>query len=450
MMMKTSLFVVLISLVCLRTATAGPQLDDKVRAIVEQKIRDGELPSLVIAVRDGDANAVYAFGKVGAAAPDGRTVYEIGSITKTFSGLLLAQAVVAGQVRLDDPLGQIVPAYARLALAARPVTLLDLATQTSGLPRLPGNLAPADMADPYVDYHRAALKAFLADYTLTRAPGSQYEYSNLGTGLLGDVLAERECTSYAALVAERITGPLGMTSTGMGGMGATLSSPAMAMGHDAAGKPVRNWNFDALAGAGALHANADDMLRYLQAMMDGGKVVGSPIKLAQTPQRDTGTADTRIALNWHLSKVNQQVMVWHNGMTGGYASFIGFTEDGRRGVVVLTNTARTVDQIGLTTLFPELAAPAAAATATVPPAILASYAGRFELAPGFVLTIEPAAAGLRVQATGQPAFSATASGTDTFQVPDVGASLTFKRNTQGEVDGVTLRQNGRELPGRKL
>ena len=209
MMMKNSLFVVLISLVCLRSATAGPQLDDKVRAIVEQKVRDGELPSLVIAVRDGDANAVYAFGKVGAAAPDGRTVYEIGSITKTFSGLLLAQAVVAGQVRLDDPLGQIVPAYARLALAARPVTLLDLATQTSGLPRLPGNLAPADMADPYVDYDRAALKAFLANYTLTRAPGSQYEYSNLGTGLLGDVLAERECTSYAALVAERITGPRG-------------------------------------------------------------------------------------------------------------------------------------------------------------------------------------------------------------------------------------------------
>lgn len=158
--------------------------------------------------------------------------------------------------------------------------------------------------------------------------------------------------------------------------------------------------------------------------------------------------DTEIGLAWHLTRSSDQTLVWHNGMTGGYASFIGFTDDGRRGVIVLANAARSLDQLGLAALFPDLAA--AATPVAVPPAVLANYAGRYELVPGFVLTIRPTASGLSVQATGQPAFAATASGAEQFQLPDVGASLTFKRNGQGEVDGVTLHQHGRELSGRKL
>jgi CubicO group peptidase (beta-lactamase class C family) len=433
--MKPLFFAVIVSLCGAVHAQARPELDPNVRALIERKVQAGDYPSLVIGVIDGGERRVFGFAKPGVPAPDGGTVFEIGSVTKTFTGLLLAQAVVAGQVKLDDPVDT-------AASPGRPMTLLDLATHTSGLPRQPGNLAPAHGDDPYADYGRPALKAFRSGYRLTRAPGSAYAYSNLGMGLLGDVLAERDHKTYAALVAERITGPLHMASTGMG------DTPVPVGGHDAFGKPVPPWHFDALAGAGSLRSNADDMLRYLHAMMDGRKQPGSAFYVAQTAQRATNLPDTRIGLAWHLSQRQGTTLVWHNGMTGGYASYIGYTDDGRRGVVVLANAARPVDALALAVLFPELAA----ASTGVPlvPAVLAQFAGRFELAPGFVLTVSPTANGLSVQATGQPAFAAVALGADRFELPDVGARLTFGRDGKGEVDGVVLHQNGRDVKGRKL
>lgn len=438
---------VLVCFACCYSAQAQPQLDPRVRTLIEQKVQDGEFPSLVIALTEGDQQSVFGFGQPGTALPDGRTVFEIGSISKTFTALLLAQAVAAGRVKLDDTPARLVPGYAALGLDGRQVTLLDLATQSSGLPRLPANLAPRTMADPYADYGRAALKAFLAGYTLTRAPGKQYEYSNLGMGLLGDLLAEQQGKPYATLVAEQISGPLGMKSTGVG------ASPALVGGHDAFGQAVPHWNFDALAGAGALRSNADDMLRYLQAMMAGRNAAGSPFALVQTAQRPTSMADTQIGLAWNLSqnkgtgKGEGKTLIWHNGRTGGYASFIGYTEDGQRGVVVLANVARTVDPIALSVLFPERAAKSL--PLAPPPAVLAQYAGTFELAPGFVLTISPKGRILAAQATGQPAFAAFADGEDRFQLPDVGASLSFKRNAAGAVESLVLHQHGRDLPGRK-
>ena len=145
---------------------------------------------------------------------DGNTVFEMGSISKVFTGALLADMVARGEVKLDDPIAKYLPQTVKVpSRNGRQITLLDLATQSSGLPRLPSNMRPADFSNPYADYSVQQLYEFLSGYSLTRDPGQRYEYSNLGVGLLGHVLALRAGKSYEEILKERILDPLGMNDT---------------------------------------------------------------------------------------------------------------------------------------------------------------------------------------------------------------------------------------------
>jgi D-alanyl-D-alanine-carboxypeptidase/D-alanyl-D-alanine-endopeptidase len=433
-----------ISIMAAFAAQASPQLDENLRASLRSRIDSGELVSVVIGVLDGADSAVYGFGKAGAPGPDGQTVYEIGSITKTFTGLLLAQAVKSGAARLDQPVAQLLPGYAVPAYKGQPITLLDLATQTSGLPRMPDNMRPVRMDNPYADYTAEGLKTFLAGHQLARQPGSVYEYSNLGVGLLGQALSEQAKKPYGDLIRDRIAIPLGMEST------AVALSPSMrarlAPGHDAEGRAVANWDMDALAGAGAVRSDAHDMIRYLQAMMSAGP--DTAYALAREPQRPFNQQGGRIALAWHTNLVRNTPVIWHNGMTGGYASFAGFTADGQRGVVVLTNSAVSVDNIALAALVP--GAKPEPKQVVLAPEVLAGYAGRYQLAPGFILTVRPSPRGLLIQATGQGVLPAFASARDEFFVRAIDAPLIFKRDASGAVESLVLHQNGRDSPGKKL
>ncbi len=246
-------------------AHAGP-LPDRVEKAAQERIAAGMYQTLVFGVVDGDSGEVVAFGRLDdGKAPDGETVYEIGSITKTFTATLLARAVLASRVTLDTPVAQLLPGWKIPLRSGKAITLGSLATHRSGLPRLPTNMQPNDPSDPYADYDAAKLKAFLDGYELPRDPGASYEYSNLGFGLLGHALAQMDHTSYDALVDEVIFKPLGMTMTGTR---LTESVRArLAPGHDDTGKAAKNWDFDALAGAGAIHSTASDLLRYLKANM---------------------------------------------------------------------------------------------------------------------------------------------------------------------------------------
>src|SRR5262249_28609816 len=157
-----------------------------------------------------------------------------------------------------DPAAKYLPENVKMPeRSGRSITLLDLSTHTSGLPRLPGILKPEDPANPYAGHGVDALYEFLSGYTLVRDPGSAFEYSNLGAGLLGHVLAYRAGTDYERLIRSRITEPLGMLDTGI-----TLSSSMqqrMAAGHDSMLAPVANWDLSTLAGAGGLRSSANDM-----------------------------------------------------------------------------------------------------------------------------------------------------------------------------------------------
>ncbi|TFG74278.1 MAG: class A beta-lactamase-related serine hydrolase, partial [Chrysiogenales bacterium] len=196
-------------------STVDPQ---EIRQVLKDAVDNRHTVGIVVGIINKDGKTIYSYGKTAAdgRAVDGDTVFEIGSVTKTFTATLLADMVQRGLLSLDDPVAKYLPKGVTMpSRGGKQITLLDLATQRSGLPRMPTNFNPADPDNPFADYTAKKLFEFLAGYTLPRDIGASYEYSNLGVGLLGEALARRAGKSYEALLTERIFRPLGMNSSGI-------------------------------------------------------------------------------------------------------------------------------------------------------------------------------------------------------------------------------------------
>ena len=442
-------FIAAWSLICLADllpANAG-LLPERVEKVAQERVAAGMVQTLVFGVVDGDKNEVVTFGRLDdGKAPDGDTVYEIGSITKTFTATLLAREVLAGRLTLETPVARPLDGFTVPSRNGKEITLGSIATQHSGLPRLPTNMAPADPDNPYADYDAAKLKAFLADYQLPRDPGASYEYSNLGFGLLGYALAQSQHGSYAALVGDGIFKPLGMTMTGLAFT--DVMRAHLAPGHDDNGKPAKNWDIDALAGAGAIRSTANDMLRYLKANMG---VDRSPLAeamiIAQAPRRDMNR-NMRIGLAWMTTR---RGIVWHSGGTGGYRSFLGFDAERQRGVVILCNTVYGIDDLGFATLNPNARLRPVFRAVALPDASLDDYVGTYRLTDKMLIKIfrMKDKDGLFARATGQAAIPIFASAPNEFFAKVGGISATFTRDAAGAVTGLVLHQNG-DKPAPKL
>ena len=293
---------------------------------------------VTIGVVQHGVRRIFSYGTV---KPD--SVFEIGSITKTFTGLLLAQSVQQKKARLDEPVRALLPAGTVAAPASgSEITLLDLSAQRSGLPRMPDNFHPADQTNPYADYDKKALYAFIATHGVAMPAKLEFGYSNVGVGLLGQALAERAGTTYEALLRKEITGPLGMRDTAI-----ALTAPMrarFAVGHDAEHKPAHAWDLDALAGAGGIRSTAADMLTYLEAQLHPdhlaravsatpeGKTLAAALAASHVVQGEA-MPGMHIALNWF--RVDESGSFWHNGGTGGYTAFALFNPDGDFALVVL-------------------------------------------------------------------------------------------------------------------
>ena len=280
-------------------------------------------------------------------AAKANSVFEIGSISKTFTGLILAQMAAQNKVKLDEPVRALLPAGTVAAPASGgEITLLDLSAQRSGLPRLPDNLTSADESNPYADYDVKALYAYVAAHGVALPAMPQFGYSNLGVGLLGQALAERAHTTYEALLKKQVTGPLGMRDT-------VITIPAalqarFIQGHDGEHKPAHAWDIPALAGAGAIRATAGDMLTYLEAQLHPdhlpatarnsaeGKTLAAAIAASHEIRGEVGYR-SHIALNWFHDDTTG--CFWHNGATGGYSAFALFSPERDFAVVVLGNTS---------------------------------------------------------------------------------------------------------------
>jgi serine-type D-Ala-D-Ala carboxypeptidase/endopeptidase len=429
------------------------------RILVDRIDTQHQAVGIVAGVIDAKGKRIVAHGTFDGDASkpvDGDTVFEIGSATKVFTSLLLADAVQRGEVALTDPASKYLPSDVKMPeRGGKQITLEDLATHTSGLPRLPSNLSPKDSNNPYADYSVPQLYAFLSSYQLPRDIGSRYEYSNLGAGLLGHLLARRANVDYETLVRTRITGPLGMSNTVV-----TLTDPMkarLAPGHNAGRERVANWDLPTLAGAGALRSTANDMLIFLAANLGyTPSALSSAMASMLATRRPTGGPSLEIALGWHVLKApGGGEIVWHNGGTGGYRSFVAFHPAERTGVVLLSNmfTDRGVDDIGRHLLDPGLPLvdpPVVRKEVAVSPEVLERYVGRYQLAPTFIITITRDANRLFLQATNQPKFELFASAEREFFLKAVNAQITFEVDADGRATGLILHQNGANQPAKRM
>jgi CubicO group peptidase (beta-lactamase class C family) len=414
------------------------------KANLEARVSAGAWPGLIVALVDREHTGYAAFGKTaltGGETVTQRTVWEIGSITKVFTSLALADMVVRGEVGLDDPIQRYLPAgVSAPERNGKPITLRLLAAQRSGLPRMPGNFAPRDPGNPYVDYDSTRMFSFLGGYALTRDPGAQYEYSNLGVGLLGTLLARKDGVSWEAMLQRRVLGPLGMSSTMVR---LTPDAEARLARGSAGGQPASNWDLDAFAGAGALRSTAEDMVRFLTAAMGlRSTPLDSAFRLSEQPQFDAGSPAMRIGLGWHLLQRPDHQIVWHNGGTGGYRSFAGFDPVRKLGVVVLGNSTVGVDDIGFHLLDSTMALSKPQVAVTLPPATLDAYLGRYQLNPSFSISITREGDTLYAQPTGQQRFQVFASGPNEFFLRAVEAQVSFERDAEQKVVALVLHQGG--------
>jgi serine-type D-Ala-D-Ala carboxypeptidase/endopeptidase len=435
-------------------AAARDPSDAAIRALVDKRCASNGGHALVVGVIDADGRRRVFGHTAGGRTFDGRTLFEIGSITKVYTATLLADMVERGEVKLDDPVQKYLPEGVKMPLrGGQPVTLLELATHTSGLPRMPSNFAPRDPANPYADYTAKELYAYLAGLELPAVAAREAAYSNLGVGLLGHALARRAGRSYEELVRTRILSPLGMTST------AIALSPELrarlAPGHDAEGKPVRNWDLDVLAGAGGLRSTVDDQLRFLAANLDPplAGTLGKALARVLVPRRPTERPDTEVALGWHVTRRGSREIVAHNGGTGGYRSYVGFDRGARRAVVVLSASLKDIDDLGLHLLdatAPLAVPPADRQEVSVRPERLDRFTGVYELAPHMRLTVTRQGDGLAAQVSGQPRVRLFAESPTKFFVKEVDAQVTFVEGVAGKVHELVLHGSGSDMRGKRI
>jgi len=407
-----------------------------------------ESPGVAIVVARVSRDGRIAFEEAGTLA-DGHpanehTLFEIGSVTKTFTATILASMVLDGSVRLTDPVQKYLPPTVHVPVrSGKAITLLDLADQHSGLPRMPDNWHPRDEEDPYVDYGVPQLYAYLNNASLARDPGAEFEYSNIGLGLLGTALANRAGTTYADLLRKRVLDPLGMYETTI-----ALSSAErarFATGHTLDGDIAKPWNFAAFAGAGGIRSTAADMAKYVRCGLGQGPLAPA-CTFAQTPR--SSFSGNHIGLVWWTGNLTH--ITHHGGDTRGYHASVALAADRTRGIAVLTNGGTSVDDVAMHFVD------ASVAVARLPeraPAIdstkLNQYVGVYslhvdaEVAP---YTFTHVGDHLMARIKGQGAlriYPTTAP--DRFEYHDVLATLDFMRDASGKVIAVTLHQNGKNM-----
>jgi CubicO group peptidase (beta-lactamase class C family) len=299
-------------------------------------------PATVLAALRGDERALTCHGTPARhtdTTVNAHTVFELGSITKTFTALLLAEMVTRGEVGYDDPIIAYLPPGTRpRRSAAESITLAHLATHTSGLPRLPTNLLPRAVwnwwTNPYAGYRLDDLYRATARIQPRHCPGTRVQYSNYGVGLLGQLLANAAGKDYPDLIIDRVCRPLGMTQTRI------QADPACATGHRR-GRPVPPWKMDALAPAGALRSTAADLLRYLDAQLHPQTTpLTAALRAVQTPQVTVQGKDS-ICLVWKHRAFRRYNLLFHSGATRGFTAFLGFCPQANVGVIALTNSSWT-------------------------------------------------------------------------------------------------------------
>lgn len=429
--------------------------DDEVRGILRDAIdTDKRSIGMVVGLISAEGTRIIGYGRFGPGddrVPDGDTVFEIGSITKTFTGTLLADMSLKGELSIDDPVKKHLPAGTKIPTrGGREILLKELSTHMSGLPRMPSNFRPASEDKPFVGYTTEDMYAFLSSFELARDIGSKREYSNLGYGLLGLALSNRAGTDYDTLTRERISLPLGMTSTSIAL--STDQKARMAIGHDEQLQPIGNQDLPIpLQGAGALRSTANDLLKYLSAHMG---LTNTPISAAladsQKLQVACGDGVAR-SLGWgDHEELHSITLVSHNGGTGGFRSYAGFDPKTQRGVVVLSNCTIDIDDIAVHMLVPRFPVSRVRQAITVPAETLDRYTGVYEISPGQYREIARYRDRLFLQRTGQPPRELIPFADGQFFGKDVPFTLRFDPIGTAPSTATVVQRDGTESASSRI
>ena len=435
------------------SSAASLPSDAEIRSILADRI-DVQKRSvgMVVGLIEPTGRRVISYGRLDQGDPrplDGDTIFEIGSNTKLFTALLFSDMVQHGEVALDDPVTKYLPPAVRAPERnGRSIELIDLATQTSGLPFMPTNLSPADMDNPYADYSVEQSNQFLSTYKLTRDIGSDYQYSNIGFGLLGQALARRAGVNYESLVISRISDPLAMTSTAI-----TLTpemKTRLAVGHDSALNPVGNMDLSpAFAGTGALRSTANDLLNFLAGYLGYTDTVLAPaMKATLTTRRPRHGPGEAVGMAWLMSSNNGTEIAWFAGGTLGYTSFVGF--DAKRGVGVVT-LSNSFQMIGVATdigrhlldpSYPLASPPKEYKQIAIDTEEFDKYVGLYQLTPDISVAVTRSDNRFFAQLTGRSKVEMFPESIRDFFSKNPNVEVTFLTDGSGRATGLVVHQDG--------
>jgi len=393
-MIKSGRIVCLLLMLVFSFRAGAEDFTNAIRAFLQERVEVGKQDvAMVIGIVDTNGSRVVGCGQLDNGTVqevNGDTVFEIGSITKTFTGLLLQDMVERGEMKLDDPVAKYLPKSVRMpAYEGKQITLYHLATHTSGLPLLPYNLNPKWSDNPYADYTIKKLYDFLSGFELNHPPGKGYEYSEMGMELLGQAIALRAGTNYESLVVNRICRPLKMDST-LVTLTPELKS-RLAFGHDRLGHKVPSLGFQGLEAGCGLRSTANDLLKYLSANL--GLTPSSLTPLMDETHKvhyESMRPYAKVGLAWMIGDFPQGTeFIMHGGVSPGYTSFIGFDPNRRRGVVVLTSSDDLIDvnYLGMLLLESQWQRDLRPKTSKISGLDYDSYVGEYTLSPNIGLGI---------------------------------------------------------------
>lgn len=449
---SSTIIVVLITLIIAIASGSSSAANAELEKVLKHKVETEKL-SVGIAVAIIE-NGQVSFINVGVANKetaqeiDQNTLFEIGSVSKVMTSTALATFVDEGTLKLSDPVQNYLPKSVKLPMKNdKAITFESLASHRSGLPRLPSNMQFSNPLNPYVDYTTEMMYEFLNQYTLPREVGESPEYSNLAVGLLGHTLAKIDDMNYEQMLMQRVLKPLKMKDTFVEVPRSALTRRSK--GHNGNLETTDYWQLPAMAGAGAVVSDTTDMALYLKANMQQNELA-SAIKLTHQPTAEFGNSLTKVGLGWIIQGTADGDVYMHNGQTGGFASFIGFNPTSHKGIVILSNTSILMDEVGYSYLTNSLASLKLTTPVKVAEVELAKLIGRYELVPGFILSITHDGDKLFVQGTGQPRLPLTANSINEFVNNAVKARIQFELDANGIATSLTMYQGGQTLPGKKL
>jgi serine-type D-Ala-D-Ala carboxypeptidase/endopeptidase len=332
----------------------GAMLDKLIR--LESEIDFKQTPCLGVGIIMQDSTYFFGYGttvKDQKILPTDSTIFEIGSLTKVFTATLLAQAVVAGKVRLTDSAVTYLPNYKLPTYKNKPIRLLDLATHTSGLPKYPYNIGTqqTEQNNLYQNYTTEEERVFLANYRLRNAPFDKYAYSHLGYDVLANALLTiYKATNYETLVAQKITQPLAMTDTRIALTAAQL--PRLVQGYSRIMEPVKTWQFSSFQGSMGLKSSTRDLLKFVRLQLDTPPEWAAAVTLSRQAQHKADVSKVQTALGWHRIYVLQRFpnVIVHSGITDGHRVYVAFVPETRTGVVVFSNSENPLKALGPTIL----------------------------------------------------------------------------------------------------